>query len=299
MIFETHAHYDDEQYDRDREQILASLSRYGVGRVVNVAAGRTSVETTWRLVRRYPFMYGALGFHPDETYDMTEADLQRIRALVTEDRAAGLAGGRKIVAVGEIGLDYYHDDADPAVQREWFARQLELSNELALPAVIHSREAAQDTYDALKALKRGEGAAVIHCFSYGKEMARRFLELGHYVGLGGVVTFKNAKHAKEVAAYVPLDRLLLETDSPYLAPVPYRGKRNFSGYIRECIVPAIAALRGISEAEVIDATRENADRFYRLGAYAEGKPEGTGPAEAPDCPACDSEGRPGSSEGEK
>ena len=130
--------------------------------------------------------------------------------------------------------------------------------------MIHSRDAAKDTYDLLKANKTGKDAAVIHCFSYGKEMARQFLDLGHCIGLGGVVTFKNAKNAKEVAAYVPLDRLLLETDSPYLAPMPYRGKRNFSGYIRDCIVPAIAAARGISEETVIERTWENANRFYRL-----------------------------------
>ena len=273
MIFETHAHYDDEQYDGDREEVLSSLLLYDVGRVTNIAASRASVETTYRLIRRYDYMYGALGFHPDEVYDMTEKDLQRIRDLVMEDREtaaregidpAGTARKTKIVAIGEIGLDYYHDDAVPEVQKEWFEKQLILSNELDLPAVIHSRDAAKDTYDLLKANKTGKDAAVIHCFSYGKEMARQFLDLGHCVGLGGVVTFKNAKNAKEVAAYVPLDRLLLETDSPYLAPVPYRGKRNFSGYIRDCIVPAIAAARGISEETVIERTWENANRFYRL-----------------------------------
>ena len=277
MIFETHAHYDDEQYDSDREELISSLSLYDVARVTNIAASRTSVETTYRLVQQYDFMYGALGFHPDEVYDMTEKDLDRIRELVTEDRekAAGQmqdgvvgseAGRRhkKIVAIGEIGLDYYHDDAVPDKQKEWFEKQLLLSNELGLPVVIHSREAAKDTYDVLKARKTGADAGVIHCFSYGKEMARQFLDLGYCIGLGGVVTFKNAKNAKEVAAYVPLDRLLLETDSPYLAPAPYRGKRNFSGYISEYIVPAIAALRGISEEEVIEKTWENANRFYRL-----------------------------------
>ena len=268
MIFETHAHYDDEQYDGDREEVLSSLSLYDVGRVTNIAASRVSVETTYRLIRRYDFMYGALGFHPDEVGDMTEKDLERIRDLVREDRKIaseeGTSGNPGIVAIGEIGLDYYHDDAVPEKQKEWFEKQLVLSNELGLPAVIHSRDAAKDTYDILKANKTGQDAAVIHCFSYGKEMARQFLDLGFCIGLGGVVTFKNAKNAKEVAAYVPLDRLLLETDSPYLAPVPYRGKRNFSGYIRDCIVPAIAAVRGISEAAVIEQTWENANRFYRI-----------------------------------
>ncbi|MBO7363882.1 MAG: TatD family hydrolase [Lachnospiraceae bacterium] len=258
MIFDTHAHYDSEQFDGDREAVLAALKEGGVGRVVNIAADIPSVETTFALARTYDQVYGVLGIHPDGVPDMGEGTVERIRALVRED------GGRKIVAVGEIGLDYYHRDHIPReLQKKWFVRQLELSEELGLPVVIHSREAAQDTYEILKACRTGDGCGIMHCYSYSREMAARFLDLGYYIALGGVVTFKNARAAKEVAAYVPEDRLLLETDCPYMAPVPYRGTRNDSRLLRE-VVKAVAALRGVSEAEVEEMTWRNANRLYRI-----------------------------------
>lgn len=258
MIFDTHAHYDSEQFDSDRDTLLRSLHDAGVGRVANIAADAASVETTYALAEEYDFIYGVLGIHPDGVPEMGDDTIARIRTLVKED------GHRKIVAIGEIGLDYYHRDHIPKeLQRQWFIRQLALSEELALPVVIHSRDAAQETYEILKEYKTGEGCGIMHCYSYSKEMAARFLDLGYYIALGGVVTFKNGRVAKEVAAYVPDDRLLLETDCPYMAPVPYRGTRNDSAKLRE-VVRTVAALRGIPEPELERMTWENANRLYRI-----------------------------------
>ena len=254
MIFDTHAHYDDRQYDSDREALLASLTVNGVGRVVNVAADTASVETTYALAKKYDFIYAALGIHPDGVEFLTEADM---------DRIAELSKDPKVVAVGEIGLDYYGRELPKEVQKKWFIRQLKLADDLSLPAIIHSRDAAQDTYEILRARGKKERAGIVHCFSYPKEMARQFLDLGYYIALGGVVTFKNGRVAKEVAAYVPEDRLLLETDCPYLSPVPHRGERNWSGNLSH-VVSEIAALRGISEERLIKTTWDNANRLYGI-----------------------------------
>jgi len=255
MIFDTHAHYDDRQFDDDREAVLASLADAGVTRLVNVAADLKSVETTLRLAEKYDFIYAAVGVHPDGVPELTEADMELLR-----DRALS---HKKAMAIGEIGLDYHWDDVPPELQRKWFRRQLQLAKELELPVIVHSRDAAKDTYDILREEKTGEGAGIVHCYSYSTEMARQFLDLGYYIGLGGVLTFKNARVAKEVAAYVPKDRLVLETDCPYMAPTPYRGMRNYSGYLRE-VVNALSSLTGETPEEIEARTYENACRIYRL-----------------------------------
>ena len=257
MIFDTHTHYDDHRFDEDREEVLSSLSSFGVKRICNIAADMESVGTTLQLAHRYDFVYAALGVHPDGIAELTEDDMARLKDLLKDPKA---------VAVGEIGLDYYYDDGLPHdLQKRWFERQLELSLETDKPVVIHSRDAAQDTFEILKSLKTGDGAGIMHCFSYPKEMARRFLDLGYYIALGGVVTFKNARVAKEVAAYVPEDRLLLETDCPYMAPVPFRGKRNSSAFL-PYVVAEIAAIRGITEERLMEKTFENANRLFRIEA---------------------------------
>lgn len=277
MIFDTHAHYDDARFDEDREAVLASLSSYGVGTVCNVGADVESSRTSLELALTHNFIYAAVGVHPESVLEMTEDDVDTLRTMVIAERAAAgeakvqAASGidvhrpleNKIVAVGEIGLDYHWEEVPHEVQQKWFIRQLELADELALPVIIHSRDAAKDTYDILKEYRTGEDAGIMHCYGYSKEMARQFLDLGYIIGLGGVVTFKNGRVAKEVASYVPLDRLLLETDCPYMSPHPHRGERNFSGYL-PLVVSEIAALKGISEDEVIRATEENARRMYRL-----------------------------------
>lgn len=254
MIFESHAHYDDEAFDADREELLGSMQKAGISRIVNVGASLRGVKDTVELMEKYPFLYGAVGIHPDEVGELNEERLEWIRSLCALE---------KTVAVGEIGLDYYWDKMPRQTQKEWFVRQLALAKEVDLPVIIHSREAAKDTFEIMKSEHAHTTGGVIHCFSNSKEMARDYLDLGYYIGIGGVVTFKNARVMKEVAAYVPLDRILVETDCPYLAPTPFRGKRNSSLYL-PYIIEEIARLKGISAQEVEETTYQNAMRMYRL-----------------------------------
>ena len=254
MIFDTHAHYDDDAFDGDREALLYGLREAGIGAVTNIGASLSSSKTTLELSKRYPWMYAAVGVHPSETAELTEAGLDWLRQA---------AAGERVVAVGEIGLDYYWEEPEHKIQKEWFSRQLALAGELHLPVVIHSRDAAKDTLDLMKAECARELGGVIHCFSYTVEMAREYLNMGFYLGIGGVVTFNNAKKLKEVVQYAPLDQLVLETDCPYLAPVPNRGKRNSSlnlSYVAE----EIAKLKGVSREQVEAVTWENALKLYKI-----------------------------------
>ena len=254
MIFESHAHYDDDAFAEDREQLLASLPENGIGTVINVGASIGSCKTTVELIQKYPFMYGAVGVHPSETAELNEENFAWLKQLCS---------GEKIVAVGEIGLDYHWEEPEPAIQKQWFARQLELAVEVNLPVIIHSREAAKDTLDIMKASHAQETGGVVHCYSYTKEMAREYLNMDYYFGIGGVITFKNAKKLKEAVDYIPLEKILLETDSPYLAPEPNRGKRNSSLNI-PYIAQEIAQLKGVTYEEVVRVTEENARRLFRL-----------------------------------
>lgn len=254
MLFDTHAHYDDGAFDGDREEILAGLGAVGVGAVVNVGASLESTRRTLELARRYPFIYGAAGVHPSECGAMTEEDIRWIESL---------ASGKKVVAIGEIGLDYHWEEPERGLQKKWFARQLAMARCVGLPVIIHSRDGAKDTLDILKAEKGEEIGGVVHCFSYTWETARVCLDMGFYLGIGGVATFKNARRLKEVVAYAPLDRLVLETDCPYLAPEPHRGKRNDSRYL-SYVAEAVAAIKGIGREQVEAVTWENARRLYRL-----------------------------------
>lgn len=254
MIFETHAHYDDEAFDEDREELLESLEPAGIGKVINVCAEVSGWERTVALTERYPFVYGAVGVHPDDVGSLDEAALERMRVL---------CGKEKIVAVGEIGLDYYWDKQDHQTQIFWFERQMEVARETGLPFIIHSREAARDTLETVKRVRAGEIGGVVHCFSYEKEMAREFLNMGLYLGIGGVVTFKNGRKLKEVVEYAPLDRLLLETDSPYLAPVPNRGKRNSSLNL-PYVAAKISEIKQVDVDTVVSVTEENAGRLFGI-----------------------------------
>lgn len=252
MIFESHAHYDDQAFEEDREELLTGLSSQGVGTVINVASSVSSMETTVKLASAYPFVYAAVGVHPDEVGEMDEGTIARMHQLAREE---------KVVAIGEIGLDYYWDKEKHQLQKEWFRRQLAVAREEKLPFIIHSREAAADTLTVAREEKVGEIGGVVHCFSYGVELAREYLRMGLYLGIGGVVTFKNARKLKEVVEYAPLSAILLETDSPYLAPVPYRGKRNDSGKL-PLVAQAIGEIKGISGEEVVRITEENGRRLF-------------------------------------
>lgn len=253
MIFDTHAHYDDEQFSNDRDALLRSMAGKGVGTIVNVSASLDSCGRVVDMVRDYPFMYAAVGVHPDETGSLDDESFARMKELFTRD---------KVIAVGEIGLDYYWDNESHDLQKKWFVRQLELARELGLPVLIHSREAAADTMDIMKEHARGL-KGVIHCYSYSKEMAKEYVKMGFYIGVGGVVTFKNARKLKETVEELPLTSIVLETDCPYLAPEPYRGKRNNSAYIRY-VAAEIARLKGITCEEVIAKTEENSKNLYGI-----------------------------------
>ena len=253
-IFDTHAHYDDEAFDEDRESLIGSLREKGIGNVCNIGASMESCRTTLALAEKYPFFYGALGVHPNETKDLTEEDMDWLRKA---------SGSEKIVAIGEIGLDYYwhKEKEEHLLQQKVFRQQMDIAREKKLPFMIHSRDAAEDTLNIVKEyMQDGMYGGVIHCFSYSKEIAREYLNMGLYLGIGGVVTFKNAKKLKEVVEYAPLEQLVLETDSPYLSPEPNRGKRNSSLNL-PYVAAMIAELKGISGEEVIAVTEENAKRL--------------------------------------
>lgn len=254
MIFESHAHYDDEAFDEDRDSLLQSLKEHGIGYVVNVGASIRTTANTIALVEKYPFVYGAAGVHPSDTGELNEENFAWLKEQCAHP---------KIVAVGEIGLDYYWDEPDREIQKKWFDRQLQLAHEVHLPVIIHSREAAKDTLDMMKAAHAEKLNGVIHCFSYAKEMAREYLDMGYYFGIGGVVTFNNAKKLKEAVEYIPIDNILLETDSPYLAPVPYRGKRNSSLNL-SFVAKEIAQIKGMDYDEVVAITEKNAKKLFGI-----------------------------------
>lgn len=251
MIFDTHAHYDDEQFNEDREELLESMRECGIGTIINVGASLRGCRDSVTLAQTYPFIYAAVGVHPDHTGDLNEESFSWLKKQFCEE---------KVVAVGEIGLDYYWDNESHDIQKKWFIEQLNLARELNLPVIIHSREAAADTLEIMK--KHAKGLrGIIHCFSYSKEMAREYTKMGFYIGVGGVVTFKNAKKLKEVVEDIPLDKIVLETDCPYLAPTPNRGKRNSSLNL-PYVIEEIARIKGIREEAVIEQTEKNAKEVY-------------------------------------
>lgn len=257
MIFDTHTHYDDTQFDIDREQLLLGMKEAGVGAIVNMGATMQGAKDSVMMAKNYPFVYAAVGIHPDSAKDLNEEEFEVLKCLAKEE---------KVVAIGEIGLDYYWDSTEREVQKYWFLRQLALAQELDLPIVIHSRDAAGDTYDILKEEYEKKGMAfkgVVHCFSYSLELAKEFIKMGFFIGIGGVATFKNGRKLKEVIEGIPLESIVLETDCPYLAPEPFRGKRNSSEKL-SYVVSAIARIKGISEEEVEKITWDNAEKLYQL-----------------------------------
>lgn len=252
MIFETHAHFDDKAFDADRKGILSTLRENGIEYLINVAADLKSVDTTFELTQTYGNVYGALGVHPSEVEELTDESIAYISKLCQNE---------KVVAVGEIGLDYHWPEPGKDVQKEWFVRQLEMAKEVNLPVVIHSRDAAKDTIDIMQSDAARGLSAVIHCYSYTLETAKIFLKQDYYFGIGGVVTFSNAKKLVEAVEYIPMERILLETDCPYLAPTPHRGERNSSLYL-PLVAKKIAEIKNISYEDVIEITNQNAKRLF-------------------------------------
>ncbi len=280
MIFETHAHYDDEKFTEDREEVLADLPKRGIRPVINVGASIESTKTTLEIAESHDFVYAAVGVHPSDIDGLNEETF----AWLAEQTKH-----QKTVAIGEIGLDYYWDkEADvQKQQRYWFRRQLELARREMLPVIIHSRDAAEDTMDILQEFHRmtkrddsdvtsrtglangtseqgycwDETPGVIHCYSYSLEMAHEFIKMGYYIGVGGVVTFKNAKKLVRTVEEIPMERILLETDCPYMAPEPHRGTRNDSRNI-PYVIEKIAQIKGIDPKVVEETARENAFRLF-------------------------------------
>lgn len=254
LIFDTHSHYDDSAFGSDRDALLLSLHDKGVGCLVNVGADMASSRTALTLAEQYDFVFCALGVHPSEVEGITEADMAWIQEQASHD---------KVVAIGEFGLDYHWPEPAPKVQKQWFYRQIALAKEVKLPIIIHSRDAAADTMAILSETKAYECGGVIHCYSYSPEMAKEYVEMGFYIGVGGVVTFKNAKKLKRTVEEIPLERIVLETDCPYMAPEPNRGSRNDSSQLIY-VAEKIAELKGVSTGQVIEKTTKNAKKLYGL-----------------------------------
>lgn len=256
MIFETHAHYDDEQFNNDRDLLIQSLLSGKICTIINVGASIEGTKASVELAEQYEQVYAAAGVHPSEIEELNEETFAWLRKQTEH---------KKVVAVGEIGLDYYWEKKPDAQarQREWFERQMELARDCGLPVIIHSREAAGDTVKIMQKVHAEEIPGVVHCYSYSAQLADEFVNMGYYIGVGGVVTFKNAKKLKETVQKIPLSKILLETDAPYMAPEPYRGKRNQSGYL-SFVAEKIAEIKGISAEEVEETTRNNAKELFRV-----------------------------------
>lgn len=252
-LFESHAHYDAEQFNEDREQVLSSMEEAGVDTIINIAADLAGCHGSVELAAAYDYIWATVGIHPDKVGELNEETFTELKALVDTP---------KVVAIGEIGLDYFWDTQPPEVQKYWFLRQLELAKEKKLPVVIHSREATQDTLEIIKE-HASDIKGVIHCFSGSVEVAREYVKMGYYIGVGGVVTFKNGRLLKEVVEAIPLSSLVLETDCPYLSPEPNRGQRNDSRNL-EFIAKEIASIKAISYQEVLEVTHRNGRELYGI-----------------------------------
>ncbi len=252
MLFDTHAHLNDKRFDEDRHTLIQSLKENGVAAYCEIAYDMPSSFVACELAEMYDYVYAVVGVHPHDAKDITEEDLPKLKELLARD---------KVVALGEIGLDYYYDNSERDVQRYWFERMLNLAKEVRMPIVVHTRDAMEDTINILK--EHGTGDGIIHCYSGSKESVKILLDMGYYISFAGPCTFKNANSILEVIKYVPEDRILIETDSPYLAPVPYRGKRNSPINVAE-VARKVAELKGKTFEEIAQITMANAKRVYRI-----------------------------------
>lgn len=257
-MIDSHAHYDDEQFDADRDEIIRKAVEAGVTHIINPGCDVESSQQAIALAKKHPEVFAAVGVHPHEASSCDEQTLLRLEALAQEE---------KVVAIGEIGLDYHYDFSPREVQKDWFAKQVALAGKLGLPIIIHDRESHQDVLDIVKAFRSELTTGVFHCFSGSVEMAKAVLDMGFYIGIGGSLTFKNARKPVEVVQYAPLDRLLIETDCPYMAPEPFRGRRNWSVYLKY-VVEKIAAIKGMDCLEVERQTSDNARALFGLDRFA-------------------------------
>ena len=253
MLFDTHAHMDDRAFDADREELLRSLPEQGLKLVMNPGCSLESSRNVSRLTREYDFLYGAVGSHPDAADEVNDAVLAEYRELCKLNS--------KIRAIGEIGLDYHYEDIPRQIQMQAFRSQMELARELDLPVIVHERDAHEDGMSVVRDFPTVTG--VFHCYSGSAEMARQLVDKGWYIGFTGVLTFKHARKAVEVASSIPLERIVLETDCPYMAPEPFRGKRNHPGYLYR-MAEKLAEIRGLSVEEIHAVTTENGRRLYRI-----------------------------------
>lgn len=254
-MIDSHAHYDSEKYDEDRDDVIKKAIDSGVTHMINPGCDLESSRFSIELASKYTQIYAAVGVHPHEASSCDDTTLDALRQLTSRN---------KVVAIGEIGLDYHYDFSPREVQKKWLNEQLKLAAELRLPVILHDRESHQDVLDCVKAYRTEHLTGVFHMFSGSVEMAREVLDLGFYIGIGGPVTFKNAHKPVEVVQYCPLDRLLIETDSPYMTPEPHRGKKNWSGLLVH-IIDRIASIKGIKHSDVVDATSMNAKTLFHLG----------------------------------
>ncbi len=252
MLFDTHAHLDDRAFDPDREELLSALPEQGLALVMNPGCSLASSKNAVALAEKYPYIYAAVGSHPDAADEVSGAVLEEYRRLCRHPR---------VKAIGEIGLDYHYEDIPRDIQRRAFRRQMALAQELNLPVIVHEREAHEDGMAVVREFPQVKG--VFHCYSGSPEMARQLVELGWYIGFTGVLTFKNARRAVETAVSVPLERIVLETDCPYMSPEPFRGKRNDPGRLYR-MAQRLAELRGMDVEEVSRITAENGKRLYRI-----------------------------------
>ncbi len=254
MLFDSHAHYNDEKFDSDRDELLSSMPENNVGLIMNSCSSLDEVPLIFDICEKYPFVYASVGIHPHEVENVTEDDMTRLKEY---------AKNPKVKAIGEIGLDYYYDFSPRDVQKKWFARQIEVAKELNMPVIIHDRDAHKDCMDILRDCNVKETGGVFHCYAGSVETAREILDWGMYIAFGGTLTFKNSVRPVEVARYAPLDRIVIETDSPYLTPVPHRGKRNSSLYVHY-VAEKLAEIRGMSAEEIENITYENAKRCFKM-----------------------------------
>ncbi|KXZ40619.1 TatD DNase family protein [Alkalithermobacter thermoalcaliphilus JW-YL-7 = DSM 7308] len=254
MLFDSHAHLDDERFDEDRDEVIKKIKSENVKYVLNAGADIASSKRSIHLSEKYDFIYASVGVHPHDVKDMNEDTINLLKTLSKHE---------KVVAIGEIGLDYYYENSPREIQKRWFERQIQLANEVKLPIIVHDRDAHKDTFDIIKTTKSKDIGCVLHCYSGSLELAKEYVKMGCFISIAGPVTFKNNVKTVEVIKKIPLEYLLIETDCPYLAPHPHRGKRNDPSYVRY-IAEKIAIEKGISYEKVCEITTKNAKILFNI-----------------------------------